>query len=338
MKRDVPRLGLGLAVILLLAATAQPARAEVSQVRILEQFGIHYLPLEVMVSRKLLQKHAAGKGLGEIEVSLVKLGGGAAANDALLTGSIEFAAGGPGPLLTLWDKTRGANEVRAISSLVSMPMVLTTNKPEIKSLRDFTDKDRIAVPAIKVSIQAVVLQMAGKKLFNNAGHFDPLTVAMRHPDATAALLGGKSIITAHFGVPPFTNMQTKAAGIRAVTTSYEIVGGKHTQIAMYTTKKFREENPKTSQAFLEALEEAIVIIRSDRKAAARHYLGGSGAGSKIEPGLVEEILADPSLEFTTTPHRIMDFASFLHEQGRIKNKPASWKDLFWDNAHHLPGS
>lgn len=330
--------GLLLAVSVLLQAAIPSARAEIKQVRILEQFGIHYLPLEVMVSRKLLQKHAAAKGIAEPEVSLVKLGGGAAANDALLAGAIELAAGGPGPLLTLWDKTRGSGDVRAISSLVSMPMVLTTNKPEIKSLRDFTDKDRIAVPAIKVSIQAVVLQMAGKKLFNNPEHFDPISVTMRHPDATAALIGGKSIITAHFGVPPFTNMQTKAPGIRAVTTSYEIVGGKHTQIAMYTMKKFRDENPKTAQSFLDALEEAITIIRSDRKAAVQFYLKGSGAESKSDPALIEEILADPDLEFTTTPHRIMEFATFMHDLGRLKNKPASWKDLFWDNAHHLPGS
>jgi NitT/TauT family transport system substrate-binding protein len=29
---------------------------------------------------------------------------------------------------------------------------------------------------------------------------------------------------------------------------------------------------------------------------------------------------------------------FLHAIGSVKNKPASWKDLFFEEAHGLPGS
>lgn len=317
---------------------ASGAAAEVKQVRIADQFGLHYLPLEVMVDQGLLQKHATKLGLPALDILLVKLGGGAAVNDALIAGNIDLAAGGSGPLLTLWDKTRSTLDVRAVAALVSLPMLMTTNRPEIKSLADFTEKDRIAVPAVKVSIQALVLQMAGKKLFNDPAHFDAWTVPMRHPDATAALLGGQSVITAHFGVPPYTNIQLKNRNIRAVASSYDIVGGKHTQIAIYNTKKFRDENPKTLQAFYNALEEAMQIIAKDKKAATRLYLRGSGAGSKEDPAMIEEILNDPSLEFTTAPQRLMEFANFMHEMGRLKNKPASWKDLFWETAHHLPGS
>ncbi|KQW03104.1 hypothetical protein ASC87_01875 [Rhizobacter sp. Root1221] len=84
---------------------ATPARAE-GQLRIAEQFGIVYLLLNVAQDQKLIEKH--GKQLGqEIKVEFVKLSGGAAANDALLSGSIDVAGAGVGPLLTLWDRTRG---------------------------------------------------------------------------------------------------------------------------------------------------------------------------------------------------------------------------------------
>jgi hypothetical protein len=36
--------------------------------------------------------------------------------------------------------------------------------------------------------------------------------------------------------------------------------------------------------------------------------------------MIEEILDDPSLQFTTTPHKMMEFATFMHEMGRLKNK------------------
>ena len=42
----------------------------------------------------------------------------------------------------------------------SLTAKLNTANPDIKSIKDFTERDRIAVPSIKVSVQAVLLQMA----------------------------------------------------------------------------------------------------------------------------------------------------------------------------------
>lgn len=76
-------------------------------------------------------------------------------NDALLSNSLQFASGGVGPLLTLWSRTKGNLDVKAVGAINSMPLYLNTSSPNIKSLKDFTDKDKIALPAVKVSIQAV---------------------------------------------------------------------------------------------------------------------------------------------------------------------------------------
>jgi NitT/TauT family transport system substrate-binding protein len=178
--------------------------------------------------------------------------------------------------------------------------------------------------------------MAGKKLFNDPGRFDPWTVSMKHPDAVASLLSGQSQITAHFAVPPFDQMEARDKAVHTVTSSYDIVGGKHTQISIFNTKKFRDDNPKVFRAVYDALQEAMQIIAKDKKAAAALYLKLSG--SKEDPALIEATLNDPDLDFTATPHKVMEFANFLHETGGIKNKPASWKDLYWETAHDLPGS
>jgi NitT/TauT family transport system substrate-binding protein len=55
---------------------------------------------------------------------------------------------------------------------------------------------------------------------------------------------------------------------------------------------------------------------------------------------VEEILAmleDPRIVFTLTPHRVLRTAHFMHRIGRVKIRPASWKDLFFDDAHGREG-
>ena len=55
---------------------------------------------------------------------------------------------------------------------------------------DFTKKDKIAVPTVKVSTQAIVLQMAAAKEFGQAEYtrLDKLTVSLSHPDGMSMLL------------------------------------------------------------------------------------------------------------------------------------------------------
>jgi NitT/TauT family transport system substrate-binding protein len=81
-------------------------------------------------------------------------------NDALLSGRLDFASGGVAPMLTIWDKTKGSIDVKSVTSLGSMPMYLNTNSRKVRNIRDFGEQDRIALPAVKVSIQAIVLRMA----------------------------------------------------------------------------------------------------------------------------------------------------------------------------------
>jgi NitT/TauT family transport system substrate-binding protein len=51
-----------------------------------------------------------------------------------------------------------------------------------------------------------------------------------------------------------------------------------------------------------------------------------------------KVLNDPQIEFTATPMKVMKYADFMYKIGLIKMKPASWKELFFPNAHRLPGS
>ena len=78
------------------------------------------------------------------------------------------------------------------------PAYLMTRNPNIKSIRDFTDNDRIALPAPKVSVQAIMLQMIAEKTFGKFDVLDKLTVGMSHPDGTAAMLSGKLEVQSHF--------------------------------------------------------------------------------------------------------------------------------------------
>ena len=89
-----------------LAGASVNASAEADQVRFAQQFGLLYLPMHVVVDQGLVEACAKDAGLGDVKVSMHRFSGGAAVNQALLSGNVDFAAGGIGPLLTIWDKTR----------------------------------------------------------------------------------------------------------------------------------------------------------------------------------------------------------------------------------------
>ena len=325
--------GMLVATVALLPFTA---RGEMSEINVAQQYGIGYLPLMIMEEQKLIEKHAKAAGI-DVKVGWAKFAGGNVMNDALLSGSLQFASGGVGPFVTLWSRTKGNLDVKAVSAINSMPLYLNTRNPGVKSIKDFTEKDRIALPAVKVSIQAVTLQMAAEKAFGEGqqGKLDSLTVSMSHPDAQTALLSGQSEVTAHFSSPPFQYQQLQKPGIHTVLNSYEVLGGPATFNVVWTTSKFRNENPKLYDAFVKALDEATAQINKDKKAAAEAYLRISR-----DKATVAEILAmlnDPNIVFTTTPQNVMKYVDFMAKIGSVKVKPDSWKDLFFPNIHGAAG-
>ncbi len=332
-----------IALILLTATTlfgaTFPAQAETTEVRVAQQYGISYLPLMLVEQNKLIEKYAKAAGLGDIKVTWAKFAGGNVMNDALLSNSLDFASAGVAPAVTLWAKTRGtASEVKLVTAMNSMPIYLNTRNPNVKTIKDFTEKDKIALPAAKVSIQAVTLQMAAEKIFGEGQHnkLDALTVSLSHPDGQAALLSGSSEITGHFSAPPFQYQQLEKPGIHTVLNSYDVLGGPATFNVIYATTKFREANPKVYQAFLAAFEEATATINRDKKAAAEFYLKTSHDKDTVLDIL--KMLNDPQVEFTQTPKNITKYTDFLFKIGSIKVKPVSWKDLFFPDIQALQGS
>ncbi len=327
------------AAIVVLAAIATRSHAEVTELNVAQQYGVSFLPLMWMEHNKLIERHARAQGLGDLKVNWAKLAGPAAMNDALLSGSLHFSSVGAPSLITLWGKTKGNMGVMGVSALTTYPLYLNVRNPNVKSIRDFTDKDKIAVPAVKVSTQAIMLQMAAEKAFGEGNHYnlDSFTVTLSHPDGMAALMSNTGGVNAHFTTSPFHEQEMKVPGVRTLTTSYEILGGRATALVLVTTAKFREANPKTYNAFFVALREAVDAINSDKKAAAQRYL----EWANDRKSTVEEVYAaisSPDYAFTLMPEKVFKTAEFMAKIGSVKDKPGSWKDMFFPEVHNLPGN
>lgn len=338
MKSPARKFAAWLALAVCLNASLAFAQKEVDKIVIARQPGIQFLPVIIMEGNKLLEKHLKQAGLGDVPVSWFTFAGGAETNNAILSGSAHFAMGGMPPLVLLWDKTRGNIDVKGIAALSSYRFYLNTRNPAIKTIKDFTDKDRIALPGVKVSMGAVVLQMMAANAYGleNFDKLDRLTVSMSFPDGMVALLNPLSEITAHFASPPFHYHELKQPGIHKVMDSYDVVGPATTNV-IFSTARFREQNPKTFAAFLAALDEAMQIIRTDKKSAAEIYLRVANDKRTTMQEMLE-MLNDPEITFTATPLNTMKWVDFMYKVKTIKNRPDTWKDLFFPNIHNVNGS
>jgi NitT/TauT family transport system substrate-binding protein len=318
-------------------STSVPAHAEGS-IRLAQQFGIAYLILDVIREQNLIEKHGKNAGL-DIHVEWASISGATAMNEALLANNLDVVSAGVPPALVLWDRTKGKQNVKIVAALGSLPNYLLTNNPAVKTLQDFSDNDRIAVPAAGVGFQSRTLQIEAVKLFGkeNFNRFDKISVTLPHADATAALISGGLEINSHFASAPFYYQALAAnKNVHKVISSYDILGGPHTFNVLYSTQKFHDENPKTYKAFYAALEEASQWIRNNKAKAAEVFIRQQQ--SKQSPEFIRKIVDDPENDFTITPQRTFVYASELHNIGVLKNKAASWKEYFFEEAYALPGS
>jgi NitT/TauT family transport system substrate-binding protein len=312
------------------------ARAEVSELRVAKQPGLSYLPAVIAEKLGLVEKHARAAGLNDLKVNWTRLTSGGASNDALLSGNVDMVISGGPNMLILWAKTNG--EVKGVVSTGALPMLLVTNNPNVKSIKDFGPEDRIAVPTIRVGTQPVALGLAVEKELGIASleKFNAMQVAMGHPDALIALQNKTGAVTAHFSQPPYQNLELKIPGVHAVLNSYDAAGGGITNGIVYGTTKFRDANPKVIRAFVDGIKEAVDFVAKDKRAAAEIYLDVNK--EKLTVDELVAILNEPNMLFTAAPQNMLKAAKYFNRAGIIKQDPKDWKEFFFPEVHDLPGS
>jgi NitT/TauT family transport system substrate-binding protein len=253
---------------------------------------------------------------------------------------MEIGSGGISAMMVAWDKTRAAKglAMKGIVALSSVPYELLTVDPSVASLQDLGERNKIGLPAIKVSIPAIFLQMAAERIYGPGNHnkLDPLTVSLAQPDGAIALLSGGGIVDSYIFAPPFNYQLRERPNVRRVWSSTELTGGAITSLAMWTTSRFREESPQTYRAAIAAVREAMGLIKSDRRRAAEIFINAES--SKLPVDVVAEILGKPDLDFDIAPRHSLELATFLARTGLIKTSPAGWRDYFFPEIYSEDGS
>ncbi|MEW6601198.1 MAG: ABC transporter substrate-binding protein [Nitrospirota bacterium] len=316
-----------LSIVVAILSFTVPNVNAAETVRLAMQSGLGHLPMYVIKELKLIEKYAPG-----VKAQWTVLSSGAAMRDAMLAKQVDIGAGGVTPFIQGWGK---GIQWKILSAECELPLFLNVNHERLKSIKDITPQDRIALPSPH-SIQDITLRMAAEKEIGNPNAFVNNLVSMSHGDGMSSLMTKHTEITGHFTTPPFQYTELKVQGIRTILNSYDVLGGPHTTTATWAMEEWVKENPSLYQAFIKAMNEAITFINSSPQKAAEVYRNNVKSKATLEE--IQKLITMPGIRFNGIPNGLMKYAQFMARTGLIKREPSNWKDMVFDNLKSGNGS
>ncbi len=309
-----------LLLILLLPISSCSKQADVTTLRIAEQYGLAYAPLQLMRLEKQLEK--AG-----IKPEWVKLINTASIREAMLAGRVDIGFMGIPPFLLGRDK---GMDWKIFTGLSRAPLGLVSRKENLHSLGDLSNSDRIALPQ-PGSIQHILLSMAAEKELGDSSWFDSRLVTLSHPDGFAALSSGGGI-SAHYTSPPYLFEELKLPGARLLTDGETAFGGAFTFIVGVSRGGLQNEDPKLLEKFTGILKECINRFESDREDIVETL----SPEYAIHGDLLAEYLSTEGLIYSPEILGLDHFQEFMYSSGLIDSSPVPTKYLILANNQEHP--
>lgn len=294
-----------------------PDDPEEVTIRIAEQYGIAYAPVQIAKELALIEKNLPGA-----KVEWQQLSNTAAIREAMVAGHLDVGFMAIPPFLIGWDN---GMDWKIATGLSYVPGGLVA-KESIQSFKALTKEDRIALPQ-PGSVQHILLAMASKREFGDSRRFDEQLVTLSHPDGVQALLAG-SEISAHFTSTPYLEQELAVEGFHMILDGKDAFGGEFSFIVGATTGDFYKDHPKAYAAFVAAIQEAVDYINEQPKEAAKlltkYY--------QMDEATIYAALTNPESEFTTTAKGMTAFGDFMLESGYLKKTFEDMDQILWDGT------
>lgn len=300
-------------VILTLSLSGCAKNKDEFSIRIAEQFGLAYAPLQVMKEKQILESlnpHA--------KVQWLKLGNTAAIREAVLSGDLDIGFMGIPPFLIARDK---GMPWKIATGLSSAPLGLVVPSGKYTSLKDFGKDAKIALPQ-PGSIQHILLSMACERKEGNPGLLDSHLLSLKHPDGMNALLSGA--VEGHFTSPPYLFMESDLDDFEILLSGEKAMGEPFTFIVGVVTEDFYEENPALYNDFLEAIRLSINFIKENRS----ETIDILSEVYSMEKEELFDLLYRPEMKFGTSINGLEKFISFMHRNDYLEEELSPESVLF----------
>lgn len=313
-KRKMP--GLLLASLLALALCGC-GQQEPPSIGIAEQYGIAYAPLTIMKEKGFLEQE-----LPDVAIRWQQFGGPTAIRESMLNGDVDFGFMGVAPVLIGIDN---GMEWKYAAGISSNEVAIVTSRPEIKTLADFTEEDRIAILSPGCT-QHILLCMLAEQQLGDPMALDGQLVSMSHPDALQALLSGTEI-TAHVATPPYLQQEVEA-GMSVMATGEEIMGRPFTFISCVAMTQFYEEHRELYDGFIRALERSIEYLNQNMEECVRILAPVYGIS---EEALLEQMTYNGTI-YSSRLEGVPELSAAMQQMGLTRGNPAL-ETIVFDNVN-----
>jgi len=308
-----------MALVLITGCAKTESTAANKTIRIAEQHGIAYAPLQIIKAQGLLEKNYPG-----IIVSWEQLNNTAAIREAMVADRLDAGFMAIPPFLIGWDN---GMDWKIATGLSSVPTGLVA-KTSVTGLAALSEKDRIALPQ-PGSVQHILLAMACERDFGNPQRLDNQLVTLSHPDGMNALLSG-SDVTAHFTATPYLEKELATPGFHQILSGNEAFGGEFSFIVGVTTQKLHDQNPEVYAAFNQAVAEAISFINDHPEEAAVIL---SEAYDLPEAEVLAYLTATDT-KYSQTVKGLQTFSDFMLETGYLKKSFETPAAVVWEQTEY----
>jgi ABC-type nitrate/sulfonate/bicarbonate transport systems, periplasmic components len=288
-------------------------------IRIAEQYGIAYAPVQIMKAQGLLEKNCPG-----IDISWEQMSNTAAIREAMVADRLDAGFMAIPPFLIGWDN---GMDWKIATGLSSVPTGLVT-KTSISGLAELGEKDRIALPQ-PGSVQHILLAMACDRDFGNPQKLDNNLLTLSHPDGMNALLSG-SDVTAHFTSTPYLEKELSTEGFHQILSGNEAFGDEFSFIVGVTTKKLHDQNPEVYDAFNQSVAEAINFINDHPQEAAVIL----SEAYELPEAEVLAYLSAADTKYSTTVKGLQTFSDFMLKTGYLKKSYESPEAVVWEHTDY----
>jgi NitT/TauT family transport system substrate-binding protein len=319
--RNIIIVSLGISALTLMGCQAKNEKnTSQNNISIAEQFGLAYAPLQIMKENKILEKNYPG-----VIIHWNQLGNTSTIREAMLSNEVEVGFMAIPPFLIGLDK---GMDWKIASGLSESPVNLVTNKESIKSIKDFSEKDRIALPQ-PGSIQHMLLAMQCEKEFGDAKKLDNLIVTLAHPDGMNALLSGKDV-TAHFTTPPYLFKELEQKNVHQILDGKDAMGSDFTFVVGVTTKKFHDMKPELYKAFVISLKESIDFMKNNPNKSSE-ILAPVYKLSKEE---VLKYISHEDMVYNNEVKGINGFSKFMKKNDYISKEYNDGNITMWEDVKY----
>ena len=306
-------------IFLTLLVSACSGQESKKEIRIAEQYGIAYAPVQIMRHKAFLEEEIPG-----VKVSWEQMINTAAIREAMVADKLDVGFMAIPPFYIGWDK---GMDWKIFTGLSTVPVGLVASK-DINSLKDITNDHRIALPQ-PGSIQHILLSMASDREFNDPNKMDNLLVTLSHPDGMNALLAGNEI-NVHFTSTPYLETELKNNDYHQILSGEEAFGGDYSFIVGVTTKKFHDGRSDLYKGLNRAMAKSIDFINENPHEAAdilTEYFD-------LPREEILEYITSESTNYSSKVKGTRKFSDFMHKTEYISKSYNDIKEILWDNVEY----